>query len=116
MFNDKIIRVAFLVSLSAHLLLLGTPGFNVNSPHPIKPEEITIQIEIEKPPLLPKIDVMGEEKKLKEVIEKAKPPEPEPEPQPKEVVMGLPPKEQVEQDIEVIDPTQEAMRSLSRYG
>ena len=97
MFNDRITRAAFLISLSAHLLLLGTPGFNVNSPHFIKPEEITVQIEIEKPPLLPRIDVMGEEKKLKS----------DPRPETRD---HRPEDFSLKSDVvEVIDPAQEAM-------
>jgi len=78
-------------------------------PQPDKQEDISVRIEIEKPPLLPKIDTMGEEKKLKEVIEEPKPPEPEPEIEPEEVVVEESIKEPVKEDIEVINPAQEAM-------
>lgn len=114
MFMDKVMRVTFLLSLAGHLLFLGMP-FNL-SPHPQdtekKHKELEIfYINIEKPPLLPRIDVMGEEKKLKEVVEKPEPPEPEPElePQPEEVVMEQALKEPIEEEIEVISPAQEAM-------
>ncbi|MCF6147868.1 MAG: energy transducer TonB [Candidatus Kuenenia sp.] len=69
MFNDKIIIGTFIISLTGHILLLGMPGF---SPSPLqikKPEEITVRMEIEKPPLLPKIDIMGEKKKIEEAAE-----------------------------------------------
>jgi TonB family protein len=74
MLNDKVSRITFLISLSIHLLFLGMSGFNLISFQDIKKtQDLTVQIhllEIEKPPLLPKlpkIDVMGEEKKLKEI-------------------------------------------------
>ena len=73
MFNDKIIRISFFISLSGHLLLLGMPGVNLKSHSVKKPREIKVQIEIEKPQLLPKIDVMGKKKKLKTVKAKKLP-------------------------------------------
>ena len=97
MFNDKITRVALLVSLSGHLLFLGIPGFNLDAPPVQKPEDISIVLRMEIPPLLPEIKVLGEEKKLKEIIEEELPePEPEPipelkpEPQPEEIVIEEP--------------------------
>ena len=93
MSEDRVIKIAFVISLAAHSLFLGMPGFNLSKPQPKNPEEISVQIEIEKPPLLPKIDVMGEVKKLspeanppsaeKEIV-KEKLPEPESESQLKE--------------------------------
>lgn len=123
MFNDKVIRTAFTISLLAHGLLLGMPGFNLNKSQPEKPQEESLQIEIEKPPLLPKIDIMGEEKKLKEIIKEELPePESEPEPQPEEekIVEVSKPKEQSEiiekskpqpsqEIVKVINPQDEAM-------
>lgn len=64
MLKDKVIRTTFLVSFIGHCLFLGMPGFNLNSFLTKNPEEITVRIQIERPPLLPKIDVMGQEKKL----------------------------------------------------
>ncbi|NQS90431.1 TonB family protein [Patescibacteria group bacterium] len=111
MLNDKAIRTTFIISLAGHCFLLGMPGFNLPVLQDKKPEEITVRVEIEKSPLLPKIDVMGEEKKLKEVVEKPKPPEPEPEPefQPEEVMIEELPKEPIKEKIEVVDSTKEAM-------
>jgi len=80
--EDRIIKVAFIISLTAHCLFLGMPRFSSTKPQPKKDEEINVRIKIEKPPLLPKIDVMGEEKKLKEVVKEEKPPEPEFKPEP----------------------------------
>lgn len=111
MLNDRVATVAFVISLIGHCLFLGMPGFNLNLLQTKELQEITVKIEIEKLPLLPKIDVLGEQKKLKEVIEKPKPPEPEPElePQPEEVLMEQALKELIEENIEVIDAAQEAM-------
>jgi len=126
--DEKIIKITFLFSLLVHCIVLRVPGFNFNKSHPEKTKQISVQIEIEKPPLLPKIDVMGEEKKLEE-IEKHKKlvePNPEPEPQPEEEKIveepELQPKEQIEKEIaeqpqpepaqeivEVINPQKEAM-------
>ncbi|MDO9575128.1 MAG: energy transducer TonB [bacterium] len=114
MLNDRVIRTAFLTSFLGHCLLLGMPGFNLSLPHKVEnPEEITVRIEIEKPPLLPKIDIMGKEKKLKEIVEEPKPAEPEPEPepesQPEDVIIKELPEELAEEKVEVIDPAREAM-------
>jgi len=108
MLGDKIIRIAFIISLAGHCLFLGIPGFNLSSFQDIKASpEITVKIEVEKPSLLPRIDIMGQEKKLKEVIEK---PSLEFKPEPKEkVVLDESLKDQVKEDIEIIDPAQEAM-------
>ncbi len=109
--DEKIIKITFFFSLLAHCLFLGMPGFNLSKSQPKKPEEISVQIEIEKPPLLPKIDVMGEEKKIKEIMEKQEEPKPKPEQElkPEEIVMEEFPKEPIEEKVEIIDPAQEAM-------
>ena len=65
MFGDRVIRLAFLISLCGHLAFLGMPGFDVSSSKSDEPEDILIEIVVEKLPLLPDIDVMGKEKKLK---------------------------------------------------
>jgi protein TonB len=112
MLNDKVARTAFLISFVGHCLFLGVPGFNPSLRREIKtPEEVIVRIEIEKPPLLPKIDIMGEEKKIREVVEEQKPSEPEPElePQSKEIVMEESSKEPIKEKVEVIDPQEEAM-------
>lgn len=111
MLNDKVIRAAFMISFIGHCLFLGMPGFNPAQLQTKKPEEIMVNIEIAKPPLLPKIDVMGDEKKIKEVVEEPEQPktEPEPETQPEQVVIEELPKEPIEEKVEVIDPAKEAM-------
>lgn len=109
MLNDKTIRATFIISLAGHLFLLGMPGFNLPSFQLEKPEEIMVRIEIEKPPLLPKIDIMGEEKKLKETEEEPEQPKPELQPQSEEIVMEEFPKEPIEEKFEVIDFANEAV-------
>ncbi|MBU4310415.1 energy transducer TonB [bacterium] len=105
MLKDRVIGTTFIISLISHGLFLGTPSFNINSPKTERPKEITFQIEIEKPFLLPKVERMGEEKKLKEVVSDS--PKPEPEREVKEVVLekAKPTKERVE----VLKPADEAM-------
>lgn len=105
MLGDRVIRTSFILSVIGHSLFLGMPGFNPSLPQAERCEEITVQIEIEKPPLLPKIEVMGEEKKIVEVVE-----EPEIEP-PVEVVVEEPVEkfETSEEKTEIVEPAQEAM-------
>lgn len=68
MLNNRMARAAFLISFAGHCLFLGAPALNLRlSSHEKKPEEMTIDVEIEKTGLLPKIDIVGEEKKFKEV-------------------------------------------------
>ena len=126
--DQDLIKITFFFSLLAHSLFLGIPGFNLTKPQPKNPEEISVQIEIEKLPLLPKIDVIGEEKKLKEVVKEEKPPEPEsepelkPQPEEEKIIKEPKPKKQIEQEIvkqpqpeppqefvKVINPQEEAM-------
>lgn len=100
-------RETFLLSIAFHCLLLGMPLFNLVAPKQIEPEkEITVEIEIEKPSLLPKIDVMAEEKKLKEIEPPPEEPEQEePEPEVEEAIEEV----KNEEQIEVINPQEEAM-------
>ena len=119
MFNDRITRITFLVSLLGHLLFLGMPGFNLDAPQTQKPEDINIVLRMEIPPLLPEIQVIEEEKKLKE--EELPEPEPEPapkpkpqpepklEPEPKEVAIEepLPEPEPIVEPAPVVEPVSE---------
>ena len=100
MLRDKVIRTAFIISLAGHGLLLGMPRFSFEFPHLERPAEISVRIEIEKPLLLPKIDIMGEEKKLansKSQIANRKP---------AEIISD---KQLPKSDMQVIEPAQEAM-------
>ncbi|MCL0047284.1 TonB family protein, partial [Thermodesulfovibrionales bacterium] len=90
MFNDKIIRIAFLVSLLGHLLFLGIPGFNLDDPPVQKPEDISIVMRMEIPQFLPEPEPLPKPKPEPEPKPKPEPepkpkpePEPEPEPEPK---------------------------------
>jgi len=112
MFGDRVTKITFLISLSGHLLLLSMPEFKLDAPLVQKPENISIVLRTEIPPLLPKIKVMGEEKKLKTEDRRQKTEdriEPQPKPEPGEIVMDSPPKELMRENIEVIDPQKEAM-------
>jgi len=74
MFTDRVMRIALLLSMIGHLLVLGI-AFEIRSNSQIQkePEDIeVVYVEIVKLPLLPKIDVLGEKKKLKEVTKEQK--------------------------------------------
>ncbi|HDZ76980.1 MAG TPA: energy transducer TonB [Candidatus Omnitrophica bacterium] len=74
--NNKAIKTAFLISLMGHCLFLGMPGINTILYQNKQPEDVVIRVEIEKYPLLPDINMMGEKKKLKEIAKEEKSPEP----------------------------------------
>lgn len=97
MLNDRTTRTTFIVSLTVHFLLLAAPQFNLNLSKIPRPEEIIAQIEIEKVSVLQKINITGEEKKLKQVTEEFKQIEPLPELKPEELVMEEPFKEPIEE-------------------
>jgi protein TonB len=105
--DNRAIKTAFLISLMGHCLFLGMPGVNMVLHQNKLPEDVVVRVEIEKPPLLPEIDVMGEEKKLKEIVKEEKLPEPEPEEEIDEVVAEK--TELPKEIIEVINPQEEAM-------
>lgn len=110
--NDRVVRTAFLISLAGHCLFLGAPGFNPRLPcQEKKPEEMTINVEIERPALLPKIDIMGEEKKFKEVEERPEQLKAELKPQslPEEIIIQQDPQDRIEEKIAVINPAKDAM-------
>lgn len=106
------VRAAFLISITGHCLLLGAPGFNSGLPRQkAQPKELAVELEIEKPALLPKIDAIGREKKIKEVEQKPKQPELELKPQslPEETIVQPAPQEHVEEIIDVRHPDKTAM-------
>ncbi|MBN2121249.1 MAG: energy transducer TonB [Candidatus Omnitrophica bacterium] len=105
--SNRAIRTAFLISLMGHCLFLGMPGVNTALHQDKQPEDVIVRVEIEKPPLLPKIDVMGEEKKLKEAVKEEELPEPEPEEQIEEAIIEKP--EPLKEIVEVINPESQAM-------
>lgn len=103
--------MAFLISLTGHCLFLGASGVNF----PIRqydkhPEELAVNVEIEKPALLPKIDIMGQEKKFKEVPKLEHPkPELKPQPLPEQITVQQTPQERIEEKVDVANPDKEAM-------
>jgi len=105
--NNKAIKTAFLISLMGHCFFLGMPGINIISHQDKQPEDVVVRIEIEKPALLPEIDVMGEEKKLEEIAREEKLLEPKLEEQIEEVIIEKP--EASKEIGEVINPKDEAM-------
>lgn len=110
MSENRIIRAAFLISFTGHFLLLGASGFNLRLPYQEKkPDEITVNLEVERPALLPKIDTIGEEKKIKEVKERPKQKGTKQQPQTKEAAIQDITKKRPEERIKVINPKEEAM-------
>lgn len=112
MINDRVVKAAFLISLTGHCLFLGMPMLHLRLPqHKKQPEELVVELEIERPALLPKIDTMAEEKKFKEVEQKPEQPKSElkPQPLPEEVIIQQTLHERVEEKVEVINPDKDAM-------
>ncbi|MDP2831101.1 MAG: energy transducer TonB [Candidatus Omnitrophota bacterium] len=110
--KDRVIKTAFLISFVGHCLLLGTPGFNLRLPqHEKQPEELTVELKIERPALLPKIDIMGQEKKFKEVEQKPEQPKPElkPSPLPEQITVQQISQERIKEKVDVIDHDNDAM-------
>jgi len=65
MLENKVISITFLISVVGHLLFLGLPAEFKSSPSlPEKSRDLVVQIEVERPTLLPRIEKMGQEKKL----------------------------------------------------
>ncbi|MBU1121775.1 MAG: energy transducer TonB [Candidatus Omnitrophota bacterium] len=75
MVNPTVIKAAFLISLGAHSLLFMIPRINLPASK-IEPTK-KIEITITKPNLLPKVDQLGEEKKLKATKNEPTPPKSE---------------------------------------
>ncbi|HEA46877.1 MAG TPA: hypothetical protein ENH97_00500, partial [bacterium] len=65
MLSNRVIKTTFIISLLSHGLFLAMPSSDISVPKIERPKELTLQIEIEKPSLLPKIERMGKEKKFK---------------------------------------------------
>lgn len=106
MLSDRAIRTTFIISLLGHGLFLSVIPFDIKSPKLERPKEFTLQIEIEKPAPLPKVERMGEKKKIKEVIEK---PKPKSEREVKEIALQEISLQPVKEKIEVLNPADEAM-------
>lgn len=112
MLNDKVVRTAFLISLVGHCLFLGSSGFNLRLPqHEKQPEELAVDLEIERPALLPKIDIMGQEKKFKEIEQNPEQSKPElaPQPLPEQITVQQITQEGIEDKVNVINPDNDEM-------
>jgi len=87
---------------------LGMSGFSLPLPqHAKHPKELTIKLEIEKPMLLPKIDVLGDEKKFKDKEKKNK--ESEPRVEQKEALSEKNSAQKTQEEVKVTDPSREEM-------
>jgi len=107
--EDRVIKAAFLISFTGHCLLFGAPGFNSRLPqHKKKLEELTVDLKIERPALLQRIDDMGPEKKFKDVEQISKL-EPKPQILPEQVTVQQIPQERIEEKFDVINPEKDAM-------
>jgi len=115
MLENKLISAAFLISFSGHCLLLGVPGFNQRLLPEIKKAEdvhdIKISFEKDRPALLPKIDIMGQEKKFKKVEQKLEQPKPElsTQPIPDKLTIQQIHREHIEEKINVVNPDKDIM-------
>lgn len=100
---------AFLISFTGHGLLLGTLGFNSGLPrHEKKAEGLTVELEIERPALLPKIDNIGPEKKFKD-IEQVPRPQPKLQASPEQITTQEIPQDRIEEKTLATDPDKDAM-------
>lgn len=119
MLSSNKIRTTFIISLLVHCLLLCVLGFNLPPLELDKAENTVIRIEIEKPALLPRTDIVGKEKKLKEVTKEQKQPNRRSESKPEtkdeakseEIVVEELSKESTEEKIEVPNPARETILS-----
>jgi protein TonB len=68
--NDGIARAAFLISLTGNLLFLALPLPFKGHPLDSSPKKMTVAIELKEPSILPKIEKMGKERRIKRRIKK----------------------------------------------
>ncbi len=114
MTEKRVIRAAFLISFTGHFLFISAPGFNLRLPYQEKkqekkPDEIMVNLEVERQALLPKIDTLGQEKKIKEVKDPPKPQVSKQQLRPEETAVRDTSQERPEEKIKVINPEDEAM-------
>ena len=79
MSNNAILKRTFFISLAGHFFLLSSSLFNIDLVCSKPPEDIEVKFKIEKPQLLPKIDKLSDEKKIKEIEQELVEASPEPE-------------------------------------
>jgi len=106
--NNKFFNIAFMASLIGHGMLLGIPGFKHLSIKSEAPKETIVRMEIEKPMLLPKIDVLGEEKKFKNQEKRDKEPEMSKTEQ-KDALSQKVSEQKPQEEVKVSDPSTEEM-------
>ncbi len=70
--SNGIARAAFLISLTGHLLFLALPLPFKGHPLDSKQQKMTVAIEMKRPSILPKIEKMGKERRIKKRIKKVK--------------------------------------------
>lgn len=107
MLNDRVMRTAFIISLTVHFLLLVAPQFNLNLSKTTRPKDFIVQIELEKVPVLPKPTQKFEQIEPRPCVQEQD--EPVSELQPEEVVTEELSKEPIEEKVEVVDPAPEVM-------
>jgi len=107
MLNSGFIRTAFIISFTGHCLFLGMPAA-INGLQNKNSQDITVKLEIDKPHLLPRVDVMGKEKKLKQAEKKEEQKQQELQ-SVSQIQEAVQPDSKPEEEIEVIDPKDEQM-------
>lgn len=107
MLINRVVKITFLISFVGHFVFLSAPVFNLNLFQTKKHDEITVRIETEKQ----SFHNIGEEKKIKEVVEEEPKLEQKQifEPKQEEVVMEQSSKEQVEEQVKVVNPSKVSM-------
>lgn len=75
--NERVIKITFIISLTAHCLFLSIPGFNSKKFQNKRSKEMFVQIEIKTPSSFPKTKIISK-KEIKKLIK------PAPEHKPKE--------------------------------
>lgn len=68
--SNKVLKIAFVISLIAHGLCFALPALRIDAVQNKEEKDIEFQIEIEKPKLIPEINRRGEQKKYEEVEKK----------------------------------------------
>jgi len=109
MLNNGIIKSALIISFVGHGLFLGIPGNHPVFHREKQPGNISLVVEIEEPSCLPRVENMGDEKKLKETVKKDKipPVKPVPEDTLEEIITQ--PAEIESEEIKIINPDSEAI-------